>query len=119
MLVLANLDAHRYADDVSTAQQKQRIAIDHYFDAQCSQYVEELKCNPQSPEVVHVRRHDFAQQIEFHPDACHHLLIHADNAVGQNKNNTVLGYLAWRVFTGRNCSISFHLCYQGIYQICP
>ena len=26
-----------------------------------------------------------------------HLLLHADNCVGQNKNNIVIQYLAWRV----------------------
>ena len=35
---------------------------------------------------------------------CH---CHADNCVGQNKNRFVLGYLAWRVITGRHKEITF------------
>ena len=37
------------------------------------------------------------------------ILLHADNCVGQNKNNTMIGYLAWRVSTGLNesCELSF------------
>ncbi len=33
------------------------------------------------------------------------MLLHADNAVGQNKNNIVLGYLAWRIIKKFNRSI--------------
>jgi hypothetical protein len=29
-----------------------------------------------------------------------HLYLHADNCTGQNKNNTMMRYLAWRVMTG-------------------
>ncbi len=39
--------------------------------------------------------------LEYKLAPCQHLLIHADNAVGQNKNNAVLGYFAWRVLTGQ------------------
>ena len=31
-----------------------------------------------------------------------HLIIHADNCVGQNKNNIVMEYLAWRVSVSLN-----------------
>ena len=34
---------------------------------------------------------------------CH---LHCDNCVGQNKNNYVTGYLAWRVITGKNQQIT-------------
>lgn len=34
------------------------------------------------------------------------LLLHADNAVGQNKNNCVMQYLCWRTLTGRSCKIN-------------
>ena len=30
---------------------------------------------------------------------------HADNCVGQNKNNILLGYLAWRICNNRNNKI--------------
>lgn len=33
------------------------------------------------------------------------LHFHADNCVGQNKNKTVMGYMNWRVMTGRNTEI--------------
>ena len=38
----------------------------------------------------------------------HHpqVLLHADNCVGQNKNKSVIAYLAWRCMTGRQESIS-------------
>ena len=37
------------------------------------------------------------------------LCLHADNCVGQNKNNTMVWYLAWRVLTGlsEECELSF------------
>ena len=35
---------------------------------------------------------------------CH---CHADNCVGQNKSRFVLGYLAWRVITGKHREITF------------
>ena len=35
--------------------------------------------------------------------ACH---LHAENCVAQNKNRYVLGYLMWRVLTGRNKKIT-------------
>ena len=37
------------------------------------------------------------------------ILLHADNCVGQNKNNTMIQYLAWRVITGlsSSCELSF------------
>ena len=37
------------------------------------------------------------------------LCLHADNCVGQNKNNTMVWYLAWRVITDRSkaCELSF------------
>ena len=34
---------------------------------------------------------------------CH---LHCDNCVGQNKNNCVAGYLAWRTITGKNQEIT-------------
>ena len=37
------------------------------------------------------------------------ILLHADNCVGQNKNNTMVEYLAWRIITGLSttCELSF------------
>ena len=48
-----------------------------------------------------------------------HLLLHADNAVGQNKNNTVLQYLAWRVLNGRNPTIKISFMIPGHTKFAP
>ncbi|ELT95744.1 hypothetical protein CAPTEDRAFT_214547 [Capitella teleta] len=42
-----------------------------------------------------------------------HLHLHADNCSGQNKNNTMLQYLMWRIHTGRNSSVSLHFMIAG------
>ena len=34
-----------------------------------------------------------------------HLKLHADNCAGQNKNNTMLQYLMWRVLSGQHKTI--------------
>ena len=41
------------------------------------------------------------------------VLLHADNAVGQNKNNCVMQYLCWRILTGRNCKIKISFMVAG------
>lgn len=48
-----------------------------------------------------------------------HLFFHADNAVGQNKNNTVLHYLAWRVLSGRNPVIKLSFMLPGHTKFAP
>ena len=50
--------------------------------------------------------HHFLQNFTHNKDDnC----LHADNCVGQNKNNTMIEYLAWRVITGlsTSCELSF------------
>ncbi|XP_052266293.1 uncharacterized protein LOC127868504 isoform X1 [Dreissena polymorpha] len=42
-----------------------------------------------------------------------HAEIHFDNAVGQNKNNTILGYCMWRVLTGLHESVSLSMMLPG------
>ena len=37
-----------------------------------------------------------------------HLFLHADNCTGQNKNNSMIQYLCWRVLTDRHTSITSH-----------
>ena len=54
--------------------------------------------------------------LEFMINPCQHLLIHADNAVGQNKNNTVL---AWRVMTGLNRTIQLSFMLPGHTKFAP
>ena len=39
----------------------------------------------------------------LHETKCH---LHCDNCVGQNKNNSVAGYLAWRTITGKHQEIT-------------
>jgi len=50
--------------------------------------------------------------LENKPDV-KHLYLHADNCAGQNKNNTIVGYLAWRIITGRNEQITFSFMVSG------
>ena len=46
-------------------------------------------------------------------------LLHADNAVGQNKNNTVLHYLSWRVLKGQNPTIMLKFIIPGHTKFAP
>ena len=39
----------------------------------------------------------------LHETWCH---LHCDNCVGQNKNNYVIGYLAWRTITGKHQEVT-------------
>ena len=50
--------------------------------------------------------HHFLQNFAH---GANNILLHADNCVGQNKNNTMIQYLAWRVITGlsTSCELSF------------
>jgi hypothetical protein len=57
--------------------------------------------------------------LEFKLPSCQHLLMHADNAVGQNKNNIVLGYLAWRILSGRNRTIRLSFMLPGHTKFAP
>jgi len=45
-----------------------------------------------------------------HETKCH---LHCDNCVGQNKNNSVAGYLAWRTYYWKASGnyIAFHACW--------
>ena len=46
-----------------------------------------------------------------------HLLLHADNCVGQNKNNMVVQYLARRIIAGLSdtAELSFMLVHQIVF----
>ena len=48
-----------------------------------------------------------------------HLQLQADNCVGQNKNNTMMQYLAWRCITGKNISCSIHFMLVGHTRFSP
>lgn len=47
------------------------------------------------------------------------LLLHADNAVGQNKNNCVMQYLCWRTLTGRSTKIKMSFMLAGHTKFAP
>ena len=47
------------------------------------------------------------------------LFLQADNAIGQNKNNTILHYLAWRVLSGRNPTIKLSFMLPGHTKFAP
>ena len=45
--------------------------------------------------------------------------LHADNCTGQNKNNTMLQYLMWRVITGRHTNITYSFLVVGHTKFSP
>lgn len=47
------------------------------------------------------------------------LIINMDNCGGQNKNNLMMWYLAWRVFNGLNNSIHVHFLVRGHTKFSP
>ena len=47
------------------------------------------------------------------------LMLHADNASGQNKNNYVMWYLHWRILTERNKDISISFLIAGHTKFAP
>lgn len=64
------------------------------------------------PEAVQVTKGSNAIVSYLHYYLQHHsqgekqIYMHADNCVGQNKNNIVVGYLAWRIIQNLNESIT-------------
>ena len=48
-----------------------------------------------------------------------HLNLHCDNCSGQNKNNYVLWYLAWRVIKGLHSSITINFMVPGHTKFAP
>ena len=47
------------------------------------------------------------------------VFLHADNCVGQNKNNYVLWYLMWRVLTGRHSEVTLSFLVVGHTKFSP
>ena len=49
--------------------------------------------------------------LEYYSHGEDNICLQADNCIGQNKNNIMTSYLAWRVATGSNksCELSFML----------
>lgn len=54
--------------------------------------------------------HHFFEEHGHGEKECH---LHADNCAGQNKNKTLLAYLAWRVLTGRHYRITISFMVAG------
>ena len=48
-----------------------------------------------------------------------YLTIHADNCSGQNKNNAMIHYLAWRVLTGQHTKIVYSFMVPGHTKFSP
>ena len=48
-----------------------------------------------------------------------HLKLHADNCVGQNKNNYVVQYLMWRMLAGGNETIELSFMLDGHTKFAP
>ena len=57
--------------------------------------------------------------IQVHGLKEDHLLLHADNCVGQNKNNTLLYYLLFRVLMGYHKSITLSFMLAGHTKFAP
>ena len=47
------------------------------------------------------------------------LFLHADNAVGQNKNNFVMQYMCWRTLTGKSCNVKLSFMIAGHTKFAP
>ena len=47
------------------------------------------------------------------------LFLHTDNCCGQNKNNTMMQYLSWRVMTGRHTKITLSFLVVGHTKFSP
>lgn len=58
----------------------------------------------------------FFNNFGLKEEMCH---LHADNCVGQNKNNTMLQYLLWRVMTGRHKKITLSFLVAGHTKFAP
>ena len=48
-----------------------------------------------------------------------HLLLHADNCVGQNKNNMLIQYLVWRTLAGLNDTVELSFMLVGHTKFAP
>ena len=60
--------------------------------------------------------HHYLQTYSSHGQE---LLLHADNAVGQNKNNVMMQYLCWHVITGKNPKAKLSFMIAGHTKFSP
>ena len=47
------------------------------------------------------------------------VFLHADNCTGQNKNNCMVQYLAWRILTGRHSMVTISFLVVGHIKFAP
>ena len=57
--------------------------------------------------------------LETHCPYGQEVLLHADNAVGLNKNNVFMQYLCWRVITGKNMKAKISFMIPGHTKFAP
>jgi hypothetical protein len=57
--------------------------------------------------------------FSYHGLGENHALLHADNCTGQNKNNAMIWYLAWRVMAGLHQRISLSFMLTGHTKFAP
>ena len=83
-----------------------KIQVNYLFDE--SQSIGTNGTHAHGPNSVISMVHHFFEHHSGHEPTCH---LHADNCVGQNKNRSVIGYLAWRVIMGlhQKITLSFML----------
>ena len=60
--------------------------------------------------------HDY---LERYTTANQEILLHANNAVGRNKNNAMIHYCAWRILTGRSLNIKLSFMIAGHTKFSP
>ena len=57
--------------------------------------------------------------LETHSHCGQEILLHADNAVGQNKNNVMMQYLCWRILSGRSQRVKISFMIAGHTKFAP
>lgn len=60
--------------------------------------------------------HNYFETHSLHEE---NLIIHADNCSGQNKNNAMIQYLAWRVLRGKHKKITYSFMVPGHTKFSP
>lgn len=83
---------------------------------QVNYLIDESACISKGPNAVVSFLDHFFSQYSMGEE---HVQLHCDNCVGQNKNNTMLQYLVWRVLHGFHHSMSVHFMIVGHTKFAP
>jgi hypothetical protein len=83
---------------------------------QVNYLVDEAHCTSKGSNSVISYLHHFLENYGLGETELH---LHCDNCAGQNKNNFVLYYLAWRVATGLYKTIHLHFMVAGHTKFAP